>query len=69
MKNSSEWVATRFCIGPILFLTCMDDFEVTVANKIFTFLDEGKHFRKIKDHGNEQQMQDDNGLKNGRCYY
>ena len=55
LENSSAWAATKFCIGPILFLPYTDDFEETVATKILKCSDEAKLFQKNSIPGNEQQ--------------
>ena len=60
-------------LGPILFLVYINDLEEGVTGKILKFADDTKLFRKTKEIGDEQKLQDDiyklvGGLKNGGCY-
>ena len=55
-------------LGPILFLVYINDLEEGVTGKILKFADDTKLFRKTKEIGDKKNVQDDIGLKNGRCY-
>ena len=46
-------------LGPILFLVYINDLEEGVTGKILKFADDTKLFRKIKEIGDKQNLQDD----------
>ena len=46
-------------LGPILFLVYINDLEEGVTGKILKFADDTKLFRKVKDIGDKQNLQDD----------
>ena len=46
-------------LGPILFLVYINDLEEGVTCKILTFADDTKLFRKTKEIGDKQNLQDD----------
>ena len=73
MEISLEWGATRICTRAILFLVYIYDLEEGVTGKILKFADDTKLFRKTKEIGDKQKLQDDiNKLvkwsEHGRCY-
>ena len=45
--------------GPILFLVYINDLEEGVTGKILKFADDNKLFRKVKEIGDKQNLQDD----------
>ena len=45
--------------GPILFLVYINDLEQGVTGKTLKFADDTKLFRKAKEIGDEQKLQDD----------
>ena len=60
-------------LGPILFLVYINDLEEGVTGRILKFADDTKLFRKTKEIGDKQNLQDytDKLVKwseNGRCY-
>ena len=59
MEISIEWGATRFCTRPILFLVYTNDLEEGVTGKLLKFADDTKLFRKTKEIGDKQKLQDD----------
>ena len=61
MEISLEWSATRICsiLEPILFLIYINDLEEGVTGKILKFADDTKLFRKVKEIGDKQNLQDD----------
>ena len=46
-------------LGPILFLIYINDLEEGVTGNILKFADANKLFRKVKEIGDKQQLQDD----------
>ena len=46
-------------LGPILFLVYINDLEEGVSGKILKFADDTKLFRKVKEIGDKQNLQDD----------
>ena len=46
-------------LGPILFLVYINDLEEVVTGKILIFADDTKLFRKVKEIGDKQNVQDD----------
>ena len=46
-------------LGPILFLVYINDLEEGVSGKILKFADDTKLFRKVKEIGDKQNVQDD----------
>ena len=46
-------------LGPILFLVYINDLEEGVTGKILKFADDTKLFRKVKEIGDKQHLQDD----------
>ena len=60
-------------LGPILFLVYINDLVQGVTGKILKFADDTKLFRKTKEIGDKQKLQDDidklvRWSENGRCY-
>ena len=60
-------------LGPILVLVYINDLEEGVTGKILKFADDTKLFRKIKEIGDKQKIQDDidklvRWSENGRCH-
>ena len=60
-------------LGPILFLLYINDLEEGLTGKILKFADDTKLFRKTKEIGDQQKIQDDIDKlvrlsENGRCY-
>ena len=60
-------------LGPILFLVYINDLEAGVTGKILKFADDTKLFRKTKEIGDKQKLQDDidklvKWSENGICY-
>ena len=46
-------------LGPILFLVYINDLEEGVTGKILKFADDTRLFRKVKEIGDKQNLQDD----------
>ena len=59
MEISLEWVPQRSVLGPILFLVYINDLEEGVTGKILKFADDTKLFRKVKEIGDKQNLQDE----------
>ena len=60
MEISLEWGAQGSVLGPILFLVYINDLEEGLTSKILTFADDtSKLFRKAKEIGDKQNLQDD----------
>ena len=60
-------------LGPILFLVYINDLEEGVTGNILKIADDTKLFRKVKEIGDKQKLQDDidklvKWSENGRCY-
>ena len=58
-KSVLSGVPKGSVLGPILFLVYIDDFEEGITGNILTFADDTKLFRKTKEIGDKQQLQDD----------
>ena len=58
-KSVLIWVPQGSVIGPILFLVYINDLEEGVTGKILKFADDTKLFRKVKEIGEKQNLQDD----------
>ena len=52
-------VPQRSVLGPILFLVYLNDLEDGVTGKILKFADDTKLFRKVKEIGDKQNLQED----------
>ena len=59
MEISLEWGATRICTRHILLLVYINDLEEGVTGKILKYADDTKLFRKVKEIGDKQTLQDD----------
>ena len=46
-------------LGPILFMVYINDLEEVVTGKLLKFTDDTKLFRKTKEIGDKQKLQDD----------
>ena len=59
MEISLEWDATGFCTRAYYFLLVyINDLEEGVTGKILKFADDTKLFRKTKEIGDKQQLQE-----------
>ena len=58
-KSVLSGVPQGSLIGPILFLVYINDSEEGVTDKILTFADDTKLFRKAQEIGDKQTLQDD----------
>ena len=61
METSLEWRASRICTRAYFFLVYINDLEegVTLTGNILKFADDTKLFRKTKEIGDKQKLQDD----------
>ena len=72
-KSALSGVPQGSVLGPILCLVYIDDLEEGVTGNILKFADDTKLFRKTKEIGDKQKIQDyiDTLVRwseNGRCY-
>ena len=59
MEISLEWSAPRICARAYFILVYIDDLEEGVTGNILKFADDTKLFRKTKEIGDKQILQDD----------
>ena len=72
-KSVVSGVPQGSVLGPILFFIYINDLEEGVTGKILKFADDTKLFRKVKEIGDKQNVQDDidklvKWSENGSCY-
>ena len=58
-KSILSGVPQGSVLGPMLFLVYIDDLEEGVTGNILKFADDTKLFRKVKEIGDNQKLQDD----------
>ena len=59
METSLEWRASRICTRAYFFFIYINDLEEGVTGNILKFADDTKLFRKVKEIGDKQKLQDD----------
>ena len=59
MEISLAWGVTRICTRAYFILLYINDIEEGVTGKILAFADDTKLFRKAKEIGDKQKLQDD----------
>ena len=72
-KSVLSGVPHGFVLAPVLFLVFITYLEEEITGKILKFADDTKLFRKPKEIGDKQKLQDDidklvRWSENGRCY-
>ena len=59
LVGNSSWVPQGSVLGPILFVVYINDIGEGVTGKILKFSDDAKLFRKTKEIGDKQRLQED----------